>query len=90
MREQKFPSFKRGMSNTIQSKVAQLDPYFDIALRCRQFAAAPLRRTATRRGSRIPTAVGEQQYIHYFTSFQSSVRKGTAGMPNTFFRLQGM
>ncbi len=27
---------------------------------------------------------------HYFTSFQSSVRNGTAGMPKRFFRLQGM
>ena len=28
-------------------------------------------------------------YFFYFTSFQSSVRKGTAGIPYTFFRLPG-
>ena len=28
-------------------------------------------------------------FFSYFTSFQSSVRNGTAGIPYTFFRLPG-
>ncbi len=49
--------------------------HFDIAVRCRQFAAAPRGGLLLARGSRTPAAVGEQHTAHGYSPNKLSLIK---------------